>query len=77
MSDALVDDLLRRLADLPEEQMKEVDKFIEDQSEGHLWIPSPGPQLDAVAQLADGAQLVLQGADAGIVGIVPEADGVL
>jgi hypothetical protein len=53
MSEALVEDLLRRLADLPEEQRQEVDQFIEEQSKGHLWIPSPGPQLEAVNCEAD------------------------
>lgn len=53
MSEALADDLLRRLAELPPEQKEEIDKFIAEQSAGKLWIPSPGPQLEAINSEAD------------------------
>jgi hypothetical protein len=53
MRESELEDLLNRYAGLPDDQRKEIDEFIEAQSQGHLWIPSPGPQLEAVNCEAD------------------------
>lgn len=50
---ALIDDLMAKYMALPDEKRAELDKFVVDQSAGHLWFPTVGPQLDAVNCLAD------------------------
>jgi hypothetical protein len=49
----MVDELLRRYQGMPDEAREQLDKFIDSESAGHLWIPSPGPQLEAVQSEAD------------------------
>lgn len=59
---ALMDDLREKYLSLPDEQRAELDQFVEDQSAGHLWFPTVGPQLDAVNCQAD---ILLYGGEGG------------
>ena len=53
MNDAAIDQLLEQYQSLPEDKKRELDELIDERSEGRMWIPSPGPQLDAVNCEAD------------------------
>ncbi len=49
----LLDDLLAAYQGMSEEQRRELDKLVDERSAGVLWVPTPGPQFDAVHCLAD------------------------
>ena len=59
---ALIDELLFNYLKMPEGERAELDKLIEERSAGVLWVPTPGPQLDAVNCLAD---VLLYGGEGG------------
>jgi hypothetical protein len=50
---ALIDELLEKYDALPAHKRGEMDKLVEDRSQGRLWFPTPGPQLEAVNCTAD------------------------
>lgn len=50
---ALIDDLLVKYQDLPDDKRAELDSFLEEKSAGRMWFPTVGPQLDAVNCKAD------------------------
>ena len=49
----LINELLSKYSDLPPERQAEMDRLVEERSQGRLWFPTPGPQLDAVNCEAD------------------------
>lgn len=49
----LLDDLIARLAALPEEERKVIEAAAEDAVKGMAWIPNPGPQTEAYFSEAD------------------------
>lgn len=54
MSEAqLIDDLLTKYQSMPADKRRELDALIDARRSGKLWVPSPGPQLDAVNCKAD------------------------
>lgn len=57
-----IDELLQHYAALPEDKKAELDALIDQRSEGKIWIPTVGPQLDAVKCEAD---ILLYGGEAG------------
>jgi len=59
---ALIDQLLANYQGLPADKRAELDKLIDDRSAGVLWVPTIGPQLDAVRCLAD---VLLYGGEGG------------
>ena len=52
-SPQLIDELLRVYQEMPEDQRAEIDDLINEKAETDLWVPTPGPQLDAVLCEAD------------------------
>lgn len=50
---ALIEELLEKYSDLPPARQAEMDKLVEERSQGRLWFPTPGPQLEAVNCKAD------------------------
>ena len=50
---ALINELLEKYDDLPAHKKAEMDKLVEDRSQGRMWFPTPGPQLEAVECKAD------------------------
>lgn len=50
---SLLDDLIGRVASLPEEDQKVFAKAAQDQARAFKWIPNPGPQTDAYFSKAD------------------------
>ena len=57
-----IDELLAQYRGMPEEQRKELDALIDERSHGRIWVPSPGPQWEAVHTEAD---ILLYGGEAG------------
>jgi hypothetical protein len=57
-----VDEALAMYEQLPEDQRAELDALIDKRSEGELWIPSAGPQLEAMLSEAD---VLLYGGEGG------------
>ena len=49
----LIDELLSNYLALPESEKAEMDRLLDERMAGILWIPTPGPQYDAVHCLAD------------------------
>jgi len=49
----LLDDVIRRLGALPEDEREEITKEAEQATAGMKWIPNPGPQSDAFFSEAD------------------------
>ena len=49
----MLDELLSRYQDLPEEEQAELTETVAEETEGMLWIPSPGPQTEAYFCKAD------------------------
>jgi len=50
---ALIDELVGKYDALPDDKKAEIDRQVEERSQGRLWFPTPGPQLDAVKCQAD------------------------
>ena len=50
---ALINELIEKYDGLSPEKKAEMDKLVEDRSQGRLWFPTPGPQLLAVECKAD------------------------
>lgn len=59
---ALIDDLMVKYQDMPDEKKAELDQFVNDRSAGRMWFPTVGPQLDAVNCEAD---VLLYGGEGG------------
>lgn len=57
-----IDELLAHYSSLPEDKKQELDALVDKRSEGRLWVPTVGPQLDAVNCEAD---ILLYGGEAG------------
>lgn len=53
MTDSLLDDVIRRLGALPEEQRREIEEEAVQATADLKWIPNPGPQTDAYFSEAD------------------------
>lgn len=49
----LLDELLQAYQGMTEKERRELDDMIDNRSAGVLWVPTPGPQFDAVHSLAD------------------------
>ena len=49
----LIEDLIGKYEALPPEKQAEMDALVKDRSAGRLWLPTPGPQYDAVNCKAD------------------------
>jgi hypothetical protein len=49
----LLEDLLAGYQSLPEEERREIDALVDQRSRGVLWVPTPGPQQQAVHCEAD------------------------
>lgn len=49
----LLDELLAAYQAMPEDQRAELDALVDQRSAGVLWVPTPGPQFDAVHCKAD------------------------
>lgn len=62
MSEALIDTLLEQYQGMGAAERKELDKLIDARSRGKLWMPSPGPQHEAVYCKAD---VLLYGGEGG------------
>ncbi len=58
----MIDDLLEKYQTLPDATKEKINAEIEARSAGRLWMPTPGPQLDAVKCLAD---VLLYGGEGG------------
>ena len=50
---SLIDELIGKYEALPDDKKAEIDRQVEERSQGRLWFPTPGPQLDAVNCQAD------------------------
>ena len=50
---ALIDELLANYLHMPPKERAELDALIDARSDGRLWVPTPGPQLDAARCQAD------------------------
>lgn len=59
---ALIEDLLVKYQNLSDEDKAKLNAEIDARSAGRLWLPTPGPQLDAVNCLAD---VLLYGGEGG------------
>ena len=59
---ALIEELLANYLTMPDKDRAELDKLIDDRSAGVLWVPTAGPQLDAVNCTAD---VLLYGGEGG------------
>ena len=53
MSEPLIDQLLEQYQNMGTAERKELDALIDARSQGKLWVPSPGPQHEAVYCEAD------------------------
>ncbi len=62
MSEALIDELLEKYQSMGVAERKELDALIDARSQGKLWMPTPGPQHEAVYCQAD---VLLYGGEAG------------
>jgi hypothetical protein len=49
----LLDELLKAYQSLPEDERIELDRLVDERSKTSLWVPTPGPQLNAVLCEAD------------------------
>jgi hypothetical protein len=49
----LLDELLNRFAQLPDQEQAEITKAVAEETGSMLWVPSPGPQTDAYFCKAD------------------------
>ena len=50
---SLIAELVSKYDALPPEKQAEMDQLVKERSDGRLWFPTPGPQLDAVRCQAD------------------------
>lgn len=62
MSVSVLDEVLARLKQMPAKERAELEKLAEDDIKSRLWVPTPGPQLDACLSKAD---ILLYGGQAG------------
>ena len=62
MPEPQIDDLLNTYNAMSPAEKAELDQLIDDRSQGKLWVPSSGPQLDAVLCQAD---VLLYGGEGG------------
>jgi len=53
VSDAVIDELLASYRSMTPEARAELDSLIDARSQGKMWVPSPGPQFEAVHCKAD------------------------
>jgi len=62
MGETAIDEMLRQYQSMPQKERDELDALVDSRSADRLWMPSPGPQYDAVNCLAD---VLLYGGEGG------------
>ena len=58
----MIEDLLAKYVTLPDSEKEKINAEIDARSQGRMWLPTPGPQLEAVNCLAD---VLLYGGEGG------------